>query len=753
MKNIFSSVLLPILMVVVFTSEVFAQSAKEAAKYGELQEIQVVKPGSLKKSIKKGDSTITALKLTGQLDEKDLDILFSLPNIAYLDLEKAKNIATYYEYKIEKEKKSLRIDDSEFPLMCSNSLKYLVLPEKTKYLLFPLNITYNLDMLVIDGSFWPQGNLTYENLRVLPKYIGKDYYSDERDALTKVNNQYVDNHKVGMYTDKQRIDIKTLYISTDNWLKSSLIKHYNPSEIVIESTRKRILNNYSSGKTVVDLSDFDEIREYALAYSNVQEVNLGTKIKELPLGCFYGCKSLRKINMPSVKKITKWAFAETEKIIELVLPATVEEIDAKFIEKSNVKKIYLTDHQYPPTLVNYESRIVTWTSGQFITTKHARLELNEFANVEFIIPKGTLKNYQLREWEDLHFMEYGAQDTYSFQLNYVGALKQYLTDDIIPNVRSLTLSGVMGETEFGLIQKCTSLKYLNLRNCFTFEETQAAKERYLEAAAIVDLLSFSAHMSSEVNQMKYENNEISTEEAMQREMVSQVVQSFLPSTLSQEELDKVFGSNDIIYRPECHFPKYALEGLPWLEEVIFPQKYVMLTTELFEAKEDMQNLKKVEFSNETVVIGDGLFAGASNLKNINIPDTLMILGKECFAGCAIEKVDLSNTLIKYWVLDKYSKNELGVASYGLTPSAFKNCPLKEFRTPRNIDPRVRWTEYIYDKPYENHNPNMVTLYFYFNEPFCKATLIEEIYGKIKEIHVPRGTKGAWRGYSNLIDDL
>ena len=326
-------------MVVVFTSEVFAQSAKEAAKYGELQEIQVVKPGSLKKSIKKGDSTITALKLTGQLDEKDLDILFSLPNIAYLDLEKAKNIATYYEYKIEKEKKSLRIDDSEFPLMCSNSLKYLVLPEKTKYLLFPLNITYNLDMLVIDGSFWPQGNLTYENLRVLPKYIGKDYYSDERDALTKVNNQYVDNHKVGMYTDKQRIDIKTLYISTDNWLKSSLIKHYNPSEIVIESTRKRILNNYSSGKTVVDLSDFDEIREYALAYSNVQEVNLGTKIKELPLGCFYGCKSLRKINMPSVKKITKWAFAETEKIIELVLPASVEEIDAKFIEKSNVKKI------------------------------------------------------------------------------------------------------------------------------------------------------------------------------------------------------------------------------------------------------------------------------------------------------------------------------------------------------------------------------------------------------------------------------
>ena len=31
--------------------------------------------------------------------------------------------------------------------------------------------------------------------------------------------------------------------------------------------------------------------------------------------------------------------------------------------------------------------------------------------------------------------------------------------------------------------------------------------------------------------------------------------------------------------------------------------------------------------------------------------------------------------------------------------------------------------------------------------------IEKIYGKVKEIHIPRGAKAAWREYPNLIDDI
>ena len=107
MKKFLISALL--LVTASFVNGVFAQSAEEAAKYGQLQEIQVPAAGKLGKLIKKDDPTITALKLSGELNAKDWEILFSLPNIAYLDLWDAKNIAPTYEWKEGKEKKSMEL--------------------------------------------------------------------------------------------------------------------------------------------------------------------------------------------------------------------------------------------------------------------------------------------------------------------------------------------------------------------------------------------------------------------------------------------------------------------------------------------------------------------------------------------------------------------------------------------------------------------------------------------------------------------
>ncbi|MBQ3945542.1 MAG: hypothetical protein II670_08050, partial [Alphaproteobacteria bacterium] len=113
-KKLFLSLLL--LVMATFMSGLFAQSAEEAAKYGQLQEIQVPAAGKLGKFIKKADPNATALKISGELNEKDLAILFSLPNITYLDLTDAQNIATTYEYKGKDGKQELKIDEDEFML-------------------------------------------------------------------------------------------------------------------------------------------------------------------------------------------------------------------------------------------------------------------------------------------------------------------------------------------------------------------------------------------------------------------------------------------------------------------------------------------------------------------------------------------------------------------------------------------------------------------------------------------------------------
>lgn len=794
-RKFFLSLLL--LVTATFMSGVLAQSAEEAAKYGQLQEIQVPKAGKLGKFIKKADPNVTALKISGEINEKDLAILFSLPNIAYLDMKDSRCVVGRYDYKEGKEKKWVILGTGEFLLMYSNTLKYLVLPIGTSQLVTQDDYSYDLDMLVVDGMYnltgsrsdvygyigssnrYTPSNIRIHNVRVLPtNYICGRYgtYNDNDDALTKllmkgrvgyITGNEERNHydKSAYLSNENRDKVHTLYLPSEAALKWSVVEKFNPEEIVIESTRKKILNRYAGGSNA-DVSKYDEIREYAFASTSVVTAKLGNKIKKLPRGCFYNCRLLKSIDMPSVEEFGKYALegATSLALSEYVLSANVQEIDVTSLP-SSVKVINLTQHKYPPTLNNYEPKKKVWKSGVIFTTDHTFMDLGVLSDVEFIVPKGSLKKYQIGNWKYLHITEEGAQDTYSFQLDSVGSLKNFLTEDIIPNIKKLTLKGVLGETDFEWIRKCKNLKYLDISNCFTFEETQAAKERYSEQAGFWKMVAAGVDASREMNQRKYDNWEISTEEAVQREAAARIAKSFLPETLTPEEIDQAFGKDRVIWRKECYFPEFAFEGLCWLEHIEFPQKFVAINKALFSSKAEMQHLTTIHFSEETALLGDFIFSGASNLKEINIPRELMIIGRGCFKGCAIEKVDLTNTKIKFWVLT--TREIMGVQSYGLTLDAFFDCPLKEFHSPKNIkapegcerlrdssiEERYGESTSPVDKRLKTNNSNLVKLYFYFEEPFCSAQHFENIYGKAKEIHIPRGMKAAWRGYSNLIDDI
>ena len=793
-RKLFLSLLL--LVIATFTSGLFAQSAEEAAKYGQLQEIQVPAAGKLGKFVKKADPNATALKISGELNEKDLAILFSLPNIAYLDLSDAKNIATTYEYKDGKEKKRINlsiVDDQnhekDFLLMCSSTLKFLALPDAVAQIIVPSEYSYSLEMLVVDGKYNKSGmyvlrthttpsNLSFINVRIRNKYGKTWIYDDGDDALTKIHRNksvgYLENYDeksrnssgIARYISREKRDkVHTLYIPSESALKWSVVEKFNPEEIIVESTGKKILNTYLGGSNA-DVSEYDEIREYAFANTSVVTVTLGDKIKKLPRGCFYNCKSLTSINMPSVEEFGEYALegATSLALSEYVLSANIQEIDVTSLP-SSVKVINLTQHKYPPTLNNYEPKKKVWESGVIFTTNHTFMDLGALKDVEFIIPKGSLKKYQIGNWKYLHITEEGAQDTYSFQLDSVGSLKNFLTEDIIPNIKKLTLKGVLGETDFEWIRKCKNLQYLDMTDCFTFEETQAAKERYSEQADFWKMVAAGVDASRERNRQKYNNQEISTEEAEKREAAAQIAKSFLPETMTPEEMDRAFGNDRVIWRQECYFPEFAFEGLCWLEHIKFPQKFVVINKALFASEAEMQHLTTIQFSDETMLLGDYIFSHASNLKKINIPHELMIIGRGCFKGCAIEKVDLTNTKIKFWVLT--DREILGVKSYGLTLDAFFDCPLKEFRTPKNIkvpegcerlkdssiEERYGESTSPVDKRLKTSNTNQVKLYFYYEEPFCSVLHFEKIYGKAKEIHIPRGTKAAWREYPNLIDDI
>lgn len=231
-----------------------------------------------------------------------------------------------------------------------------------------------------------------------------------------------------------------------------------------------------------------------------------------------------------------------------------------------------------------------------------------------------------------------------------------------------------------------------------------------------------------------------------------------------EDVDALFGNGKVIPSSECYFPEGAFEGLVQLEEIHFPNKLLRLERKNLyllrgaskNYKNYIQHLKKVRVSNELHTLGDYLFA-FSPLEDINIPDSLKYVGYSCFKECKLKKVDLSNTQITtyhFYSNRDYPDMEVYIGdtkSIGLPLYAFYGTLLEEIRLPKSLTK----AEWIGDQLSDNNTAgsNEVVVYVYFKEPFCKVGQFEEAYGKIKEIHIPRGMKAAWRGYLNVIDDI
>ena len=745
MKKFFLSLLL--LVTATFMSGVFAQSAEEAARYGQLQEIQLPKAGKLGKFIKKADPNVTALKISRELNEKDWLLLYSLPNIAYLDLWNAKNVAKKYG--------AHEIDPSELYLVLPNTLKFLVVPHDIHIVSLPDKPKYSLDVVVAESAIRFINNsktvwgISGDNIYVTNIKLHMVGDGNLEDMIQSLKGYY------GKSSNRET-DCKTLYILGEQGKCN--FRGYNPQEIIIQSTGQRILNVYTGNKKNVDLSEYDMIMGYAFypgyEESYIKTVNVGQKITEIPEGCFKKCKNLRYIIMPSVKTIGKEAFYDCSSLdivsAPLVthvgtnafpyhpirefryiykLPADSEKLDLSALEGTKVTKIDLTEHQYAPEL------ITGYNTLQYM-----------IKNVDFVIPANAYKHrYNVGDWKKIPVMEEGAKDTYIFQLDSIGSLKNFINDDNAQNVKSLTLKGVMDETDFEVIRKCKNLRYLDLTHCFTFQSANNAKADYEANVFMLQLFSMAFSADRQKKEQQYEHYEISTEEVQ----AARIRENWLKglgiddiTSITPEDIDAMFGNRKAMLRETCWLPKYALTGLYRLEELKLPLMLLQIKeNELFYNEDDKMSLRKVHLSNELSYLGREIFENATNLSEINFPDSLQYIGVSCFRKSGLTKVNLSKTKIKYW---GYSAPK--DATNMLYTDAFAECQLQEFHSPIGVQYTKQW----YDGSSRLLNwSDETTIYMNIPEPFCTA----ENFGTYKELHIPRGMKAAWRGYPNLIDDI
>lgn len=755
-----------LLVTATFMGGLFAQSAEDAAKYGQLQEIQVPAAGKLGKFIKKADPNVTALKISGELNEKDWELLYSLPNVAYLDLQDIHNVATLYKYKNESGYKGeFVIQENELLLFCTESLKYLVVPRGVNVVSLSDNIKYSLDMLVSDSKIaWikhrnaysasSRGDIKCENM----KFNAWTILPSESGYPTDTYLSHLDDQNYSW------VHCKTLYLEGGS-------KRYNcldiyPAEIIISSTGERILNHYIGNSKSIDLSEYNQVLGNAFRGSSIESVNTGEHITEIPTSCFAGCKKLKQVILPNVKAIRSTAFYDCrglEKIyapaIELVernafleanipigfqytykLSANNEKIDLGIFDNTGVTTIDLTEFQYAPDIDE-----TIWDSGK--GNKYTSLRILK-KNTLFLIPQGVRAHrYNTGIWEDFRIKEVGAKNTYVCRLDSVGSLKHYITDDIAQNVESLTLNGVMDETEFEIIRKCKNLKYLDMSHCFTFASVEVAKNKAKAELAFAQLVALASGWDRQQKELQHTNHEISTEQLQQAQVRDYFIQNSGIEDISMEDIDAVFGQGKVILSSECYFPDYALIGLWQLEEIKFPRKLLKLEVKnLWDKSKFYTKLRKVTFSNELKYFGKELFYEAKNLQDVNFPDSLQYIGELCFAECNLKKINLSHTKITQCD-DHIYKNDSNL----LVINAFYGNPIEEFHSPKNFVYRNKW--YEGQSGWYNTKADEVIMYMNTLEPFCNAEVLQGIIGKIKEIHIPRGMKAAWRGYPNLIDDI
>ena len=795
MKKLVLSLLL--LVTATFMSGVFAQSAEDAAKYGQLQEIQIPAAGKLGKYIKKKDPNVTALKISGELNAKDWDVLYSLPNIAYLDLQNVTNVASVYKFKDNQGYHvEVEISEGQILLNLPNTLKFLAVPQGAKNVLLPDDINYTFDMLVLGtGTVFIGYKGLYGKLQ-LNEEFGKDikftdikvtatnsiqdanptliaflkeHYARKNATTTsqcdpewlnerirKMEVEMGGNGIVGYVNSKfsQSIEgrindytnCKTLYIQGDGQYCNC--DNIYPEEIVILSTGDKILRKYTGNAKRVDLSDYSYIYAYAFKNSTVEIVNTGDKITIIPEYCFLGCKNLKKITMPNVTTVKQGAFSSTNIISSLhltyKLPAESAELNLTELKGTGITKVDLTEHPYAPELKR-PTEIANSNSGSRQEDRYAWEDMKK--NIEFVIPGGARNHrYNVGDWKELKVTEFGVQDAYTFKLDTIGSLKNFINDDNALNIRKLTLKGVMDETEFEHIRKCKYLTYLDLSQCFTFASVEVAKNKAKAELAFAQLVALASGWDRQQKELQHANHEISTEQLQQAQIRDYFIQNSGIEDISMEDVDAVFGQGKVILSSECYFPNYALQGLFYLEEIKFPKKLLKIEKKNLWAKSEYYSkLRKVTFSKELKYLGESTFDKQKNLTEVNFPDSLQYIGQLCFNECNLKKIDLSKTQIKQCD-DHLYKNDTNL----LVLNAFYENPIEEFHSPKNLVYRQKW----YDEAWlKNDKPNEVVMYMNTSEPFCNAEVLQGLYGRIKELHIPRGMKAAWRGYPNVIDDI
>lgn len=551
--------------------------------------------GKLFKGVKKSDyENLSELKIVGKLNEKDFQKLGELENLKVLDLS-----------------------DADFP---DNSIVSEAMKTCTK-----VETVYISDVSI---------KLTFPSLKHIA--VGHLDYMSSKGSIPIESITFIDGCPDDFYKQKRGDRYgwyQPNYIITNTGVKVSNISYDDaPADYTTESVfLGRGSRNRIDVPNVLELQEATYIADGVFSHCNMSKVILSSKIEHIGSEAFSSCNNLKEVIIEDgdgTTVIEPQAFEECKNLKKFVCGTNVIILPYAFgktdIETVVFKQDAKIEEEAFLAIRNAEfSKVPSKLSASFVGEQH--FSTVEPYPVNIHVPQGTTEQFISKGFKLSQIADGESNLEYSIKLEKGGTILSQLPVNELTKIKSLTITGVLYETDFQIISKCTNLEYLDLSHAFTTLSPEAMASRQADKEMLSGLFSL---MSTGLD-AQYENYEIRTGDYMS----SKIMMELAKDAYSVK-------SND----PACQIPHDAINDLRKLNTLILPYRAKNIDSGNFQ---NCTSLEHIEWPMFLEQIGSRCFNNCSSLKEVTFPASFNYLRSDSFRDCAaLARVDLSACTFK-----------------------------------------------------------------------------------------------------------
>lgn len=650
------------------------------------------KPGKLVSQLK-SHQDVKQLKINGTLGRKDLTALYALRNLTVLDLSET-TFTRDGEFTIQEGKDKIvkPVLSDVFYLPFENLAELRLSPDITNIISIDSKKEYQI-----------------ENLHISNKVCKSSYDVDRMMMDVKVKNLHITGFEefpveVGLssllaFADRERgyrtKMIDTLFFNSlpsDRNKLENVLEKISPTYIVCQDAV--ILYRWDKTQEKItrdDLKDVSIVCPRAfVGHSEIKEVELPEHIPYLFKNTFLGC-SVDKLTLDNPTNLQFPGYQSGD-----------NNGTGGFSTSSFIKEIYIGSNTAP------------MASDDFFS--HQR------ESTRFYIPAGTRKQFAIGKWKEMVVREIGAKTAFNFVIETPGTLEKYITDDIVATADSLTLTGIIYDTDIPSLERCNGLRYLDLTKTLILKSPKTQQEEKEKAEAFVALLGFALNAGAEQAQHDYDLGLGNLGDAIGTKAIAEYFNS-LTEHMSTGEIK---ADNNCIM-PYLHFDM--------LEELRLPLLLKELKTPL------CSSIRSVVLPPALEKVNMKSFASCHNLENILFP-------------ASVKEIEGEASELKY--CKNLKTIDLSQTSVSSLNSFFRTTPtlhVQKLRLPRTV------------KELDKLNIDLINncdLYIPIEDVKGQIYISNPHSGKgniTVNLHVLNGYKVVWgdiHGYGvivNLIDDL